>query len=352
MLAALLQELGLAWLDPDDSVEKRQLAYQREWQTGDFDDRIPAFQSRDNRVMLGLQNSYNIINFANGVTQQQPSLTETCLYSGHHRLALFGIAESVRNELEQIPDFICQVFPDLPSLLNATKQGEVDAIVISSAHHATEELTHVREGIPKDNPLPITFIGRLGQQTLEAVVFELGASDFIHQHSGFGSFRARLNRRINTHKALALLTRQARIDELTGLSNRRSFEQQLEREWRQGCRYQLDLAVVILDCDDFKAYNDNYGHFAGDECLRRLADRLAALVHRPADVVARLGGGGRVRASAAQHRGAGRIDTRGSGSAGHRRPPAPSRHPQQRCRYHQLRGRSTVPHADQTPWPL
>jgi two-component system cell cycle response regulator len=48
--------------------------------------------------------------------------------------------------------------------------------------------------------------------------------------------------------------------------------------------------VVILDCDDFKAYNDNYGHFAGDECLRRLADNLAAQVHRPSDVVARLEG--------------------------------------------------------------
>lgn len=79
-------------------------------------------------------------------------------------------------------------------------------------------------------------------------------------------------------------------DALTGLANRRKFDAAYEREWRRAVRTGLGMAVVILDVDDFKNYNDQYGHQEGDECLRKLARVLQAHARRAMDVAARYGG--------------------------------------------------------------
>ena len=80
------------------------------------------------------------------------------------------------------------------------------------------------------------------------------------------------------------------VDSLTGLANRRQFDTILEREWRRAIRDQTALSLVLLDIDRFKMFNDQYGHLAGDECLRRVASMVAAVPRRPADLVSRYGG--------------------------------------------------------------
>ena len=87
-----------------------------------------------------------------------------------------------------------------------------------------------------------------------------------------------------------LLTDQAERDALTGLANRRAFDRALEAAWRRGQREALPVAVLILDIDFFKQFNDLYGHLEGDACLTRLGRTLARLELRPYDLVARLGG--------------------------------------------------------------
>lgn len=84
--------------------------------------------------------------------------------------------------------------------------------------------------------------------------------------------------------------RLARFDQLTGLSNRRHFDEALAGEWQRALRLGGELALVIFDVDEFKRYNDHYGHPDGDACLRRLATATGALVHRHGDLVVRLGG--------------------------------------------------------------
>ena len=79
-------------------------------------------------------------------------------------------------------------------------------------------------------------------------------------------------------------------DGLTGLTNRRKFDETLETEWRRALRHGLPLAVAILDVDQFKAYNDTYGHLAGDACLKSLAQVLCGAIHRAGECVARYGG--------------------------------------------------------------
>jgi diguanylate cyclase (GGDEF)-like protein len=79
-------------------------------------------------------------------------------------------------------------------------------------------------------------------------------------------------------------------DGLTGLANRRHFDATFEQEWQRAIRQGSPLAVLMLDVDHFKAYNDHYGHPAGDECLRQLAHILHAQVKRAGELAARYGG--------------------------------------------------------------
>ncbi|MDE3126909.1 MAG: diguanylate cyclase [Gemmatimonadota bacterium] len=79
-------------------------------------------------------------------------------------------------------------------------------------------------------------------------------------------------------------------DPLTGLANRRRYDEFLEHEWRRALRARAPLAVMVLDVDHFKGYNDAYGHQAGDECLRRVAAAVQGVVRRGTDLAARYGG--------------------------------------------------------------
>jgi diguanylate cyclase (GGDEF)-like protein len=87
-----------------------------------------------------------------------------------------------------------------------------------------------------------------------------------------------------------LLAQLAHQDSLTGTSNRRVFDEHLGRLWQQAQRDHKTMAILLIDIDHFKAYNDRYGHLAGDQALRRVAQSLQSFVRRPLDVLARYGG--------------------------------------------------------------
>ncbi|MDJ0698768.1 MAG: diguanylate cyclase [Woeseiaceae bacterium] len=88
----------------------------------------------------------------------------------------------------------------------------------------------------------------------------------------------------------AQLNQLARTDGLTGIDNRRSFDEHLGSIWRQASREQRAIAVVLVDIDHFKLFNDCYGHAEGDDCIQAVAATLESSVHRPLDQVARYGG--------------------------------------------------------------
>ena len=93
--------------------------------------------------------------------------------------------------------------------------------------------------------------------------------------------------RMRLHRELEQLSL---TDGLTGIANRRMFDQRLKKEWSESRRNGSPLSLVVLDLDHFKQFNDAHGHVAGDDCLRRVAALLRGVAQRPRDVVARFGG--------------------------------------------------------------
>jgi diguanylate cyclase (GGDEF)-like protein len=96
---------------------------------------------------------------------------------------------------------------------------------------------------------------------------------------------------ISDHKRVqTILQDLSRRDGLTGLANRRHFDESLEREWKRALREKDPLSIIMCDIDFFKDFNDLYGHQSGDDCLRSVARVLDRVLHRPLDVAARYGG--------------------------------------------------------------
>lgn len=103
-------------------------------------------------------------------------------------------------------------------------------------------------------------------------------------------FSERKRQEMRLREANALLARQSTTDGLTGVGNRRLFDQLLIQEWQRSARSGQPLAMLLVDIDHFKQYNDRYGHVAGDDCLRRVASLLKACVGRSVEAVCRYGG--------------------------------------------------------------
>lgn len=124
----------------------------------------------------------------------------------------------------------------------------------------------------------------------EQQVLISGATDYISAPIRFENLKLRLSLHIQRMQYVHQLESLSITDTLTGLYNRRKFEQARDICWRQGIRQQSPCSLLLLDVDHFKSFNDTYGHLAGDQCLRELADAIQAEAVRPHDIAARIGG--------------------------------------------------------------
>jgi diguanylate cyclase (GGDEF)-like protein len=138
--------------------------------------------------------------------------------------------------------------------------------------------------------IPVIFVTAQSDAKEEEDGLAAGAVDFIAKSASANVMRARVGTLIALKSQSDLLRRLARVDALTGVANRRHFDQTLASEWRRCTRSGKHLSLILIDLDHFKFFNDHYGHQAGDDCLKRVSACLQAAFTRSHDLVARYGG--------------------------------------------------------------
>ncbi|MCA2017671.1 diguanylate cyclase [Vibrio tritonius] len=138
--------------------------------------------------------------------------------------------------------------------------------------------------------IPVIFVTAETEVNVEARGFEVGAVDFITKPFNPLIVRARVMNHLILKIQMDIMKDMALIDGLTGLPNRRRFDQALLGDWNLCQREQKNVALLMIDVDYFKRYNDSYGHLAGDECLKSIARALQASVRRTSDSSCRYGG--------------------------------------------------------------
>ncbi len=138
--------------------------------------------------------------------------------------------------------------------------------------------------------IPVIFVTALDAVTQQAEGFELGAVDYITKPVEEAILKARVRAHTRLYRQTLQLASLAATDPLTGLANRRKFDETIIHEISHCQREQQCLSLLIIDIDDFKSYNDNYGHGRGDDCLVFVAKTLTHCARRATDLVSRLGG--------------------------------------------------------------
>lgn len=138
--------------------------------------------------------------------------------------------------------------------------------------------------------IPVLLLTSLIGDKDELKGLSMGAVDYIRKPATTCLIQARVKNHVEMKVKNDRLERLAMIDELTGIANRRRFEEEYTRAWSISQRSHRELAIAILDVDHFKLYNDFYGHSKGDDCLQLVAQTIQDSLQRPLDFVARYGG--------------------------------------------------------------
>ncbi|HYD68375.1 diguanylate cyclase [Azospirillum sp.] len=143
---------------------------------------------------------------------------------------------------------------------------------------------------PSTHDIPVVFVTARGEVDDETRGLDAGGVDYIIKPVSLPVVRARVRVHLRLKRHEDRLRASALMDGLTGIANRRRFDEVLNVEWRRAWRSREPLSAILADVDLFKRYNDRYGHLEGDACLRRVAGALDGLARRPGDLAARYGG--------------------------------------------------------------
>ena len=165
-----------------------------------------------------------------------------------------------RDNLRDIPFIMITVISNIDALQAAFDAGAID--YITKPYKKIELLARIRSMLKLNHEIKRH---KAFEQKLQELTLQLEASNKLLEHL---SYR----------------------DSLTGIANRRYFDEFIEQEWKRAVREVYPISLIFVDIDHFKAFNDAYGHPAGDECLRQVARALTNSIKRPADIIARYGG--------------------------------------------------------------
>lgn len=223
------------------------------------------------------------------------------------------IGEAIRRSLSDEANIDFHFCADPQQAINQAMRIKPTVILQDLIMPGLDGLSLVREyrNHPATQDIPIIVLSTKEDPLIKSAAFAAGANDYLVKLPDTIELVARIRyhsksyltllQRDEAYRALRVsqqqlldtnlvLQRLMNSDGLTALSNRRHFDEYLELEWRRAMRDKTQLSLLMIDVDYFKSYNDNFGHLAGDEALRRVADAIRHSSNRSSDLPARYGG--------------------------------------------------------------
>jgi two-component system chemotaxis family response regulator WspR len=223
------------------------------------------------------------------------------------------VGEAVRQALSRQPHIDFHYCARAEDAVTVAERTRPSVILQDLVMPGTDGLTLVRQyrANPATRDIPIIVLSTKEDPATKSAAFAAGVNDYlvklpdtielvarVEYHSRFyinlqqrdAAFRALRQSQQKLQETNLELLRLTNTDGLTGIANRRYFDDYLQAEWRRARREQVELSMLLLDVDNFKSYNDTYGHVAGDQVLRRIALAIQAVCKRPADLAVRFGG--------------------------------------------------------------
>lgn len=174
--------------------------------------------------------------------------------------------------------------------LEMLRDFAADLVLLDAAMPGLDGYSTCR-AIKREHPdLPVIFVTAAHDPESEVRALEAGAVDFISKPVVPQVVRARVSTHLKLKAQNDLMQAMMLSDPLTGIANRRALDEHLRIEWQRARRHWRPLSLLMIDIDHFKAYNDHYGHLAGDRCLQRVADAIVGSLGRASDLAARYGG--------------------------------------------------------------
>lgn len=223
------------------------------------------------------------------------------------------VAEMLQRQLTSEKDINFHYCQDPSLAVSTAEQIGPTVILLDFTMPEIDGITlcHFFRANPSTRDIPIIMLSSNDDPATKAQAFEAGANDYLVKLPDSIELIARLRyhsaayinrlQRDDAYRALRAsqmkleelnmqLLELANMDGLTGIANRRHFDQQLAEEWMRAMRNRRPLTLLMFDIDFFKYYNDSFGHLEGDECLKRIARTAQQVANRPSDTVARYGG--------------------------------------------------------------
>jgi len=152
------------------------------------------------------------------------------------------------------------------------------------------EVLAALKGNGRTQRIPVIFITGLDSKADEEKGLSMEAADYISKPFSHAIVKLRIKNQIQMINQIRTIEQLSNMDSLTQIHNRRSLDQQILAEWGRASREQFPLSLLMLDVDNFKIYNDTYGHLQGDFVLRAVAETIVNTLQRAGDFAARYGG--------------------------------------------------------------
>lgn len=189
-------------------------------------------------------------------------------------------------------EYDCRLMTDGASALEQAFTDSPDLILLDVLMPGLDgyEVCRRLKQDPRTAHIPVIFLTNLSEEEDEKAGLEAGAIDYIAKPFRLPIVKARVRNHLELKRRGDLLEQLAGLDGLTGIANRRRFDDMLAAERHRAQRHDAPLALIMIDIDFFKAYNDHYGHPQGDDCLRRVASAMTMVLRRASDFLARYGG--------------------------------------------------------------